>query len=165
MDRLKTCRDTDRKIIRVYTKRFFMVLSGKAVSKWGLCFGPSGVFGGPQFQQNYNIMSLVTNSSVWEGDTALCMSKLVWMQKIPGVYGGNPRVCTSAHLGALTAHAAQLWLHTSVWGHTMPGLRRVYCDLKLCPAEIKCFPCKITAFCLKISKVTLGTSPSPLASW
>lgn len=51
----------------------------------------SGVFGGPQFQQNYSIMSLVTNTSVWEGDTGLCMSKLALIQKIPGVYAENPR--------------------------------------------------------------------------
>lgn len=69
-----------------------MVLLGKVVSKQGLCFGTGSVGYLEVLSSNRSdIISLVTNTSVWEGGTALCMSKLVLMQKILGVYA-------SAHL-------------------------------------------------------------------
>lgn len=85
--RLQTCRDMDRKVFRVYTMRFFNGFIRKSDVKveFVLWAKTSGVFGGSQLRQNCSIMSLVTRTSVWEGDTALCMNKLVLMQKIPGV--------------------------------------------------------------------------------
>lgn len=62
MGSLQTCRDMGREIIRVYTKRFFNDFIMKSDVKVGfmLWSKTSGVFGSPRFQQDYNIMSLVT---------------------------------------------------------------------------------------------------------
>lgn len=49
-------------------KEIFMVLSGKVVSKWGLCFGPRPVGYLVVLSSSRTITSSpVTNTSVWEG--------------------------------------------------------------------------------------------------
>lgn len=69
----------------------------------------SGVFSVPQFQQSYNIISLVTNTSVWEGDMSMSLHEQTCHD------AENSRSFTLLLALELSQHVQyQLRLHTSV---------------------------------------------------
>lgn len=134
-------------------KEIFMVLSGKVVSKWGLCFGPRPVGYLVVLSSSRTITSSpVTNTSVWEGTLLFAWANLSWCRKFQEF----------ALLLIWSSHSTAPASHVSLRPRNARSQRSLlWPEAPSCRNEIF----SLWDHSFKGCRMTLGTSPPPLASW